>query len=222
MELGLKGRRIAILAGDGVNARELNEPREALEGAGATVQVVAPRAGELEAEDGPAVRADCALDACRASDFQGLVLPGGKGAETLAGDQRAVQFVREFMLADKPVASICHGAALLVAADAVAGRTLTGHADVRERVIEAGGSWVDGAVQVDEHLVTSRGPQDLLHFTRAIVRQFGNRLDESRMDRVVEQSFPASDPAPGPSSIGGAGAAKDMDIDRQGGADARP
>jgi protease I len=215
MDLVLKDRRVAILVGDDVDARELNEPRRALADAGASVQLVAPRKGAVRVAGGEVVQADCALDECRASDFQALVLPGGKGATTLASDERAVQFVREFMLADKPVGAICHGTALLVAADAVAGRSLTGAADLQQRVVGAGGTWVDSAVQVDERLVTSRGPQDLPHFTRAIVRQFGNRIDEAQVDQTVEQTFPASDPPPGPTAIGGAGAARDLDLRRQ-------
>jgi protease I len=208
MEQGLKGKRVAILAGDDVEGRELSEPREALEAAGATTKVVSPKPGPLRAKGGEQIEVDCTLDACKASEFDALLLPGGRGATALAKEQGAVQLVREFMLADKPVAAICHGAALLVAADAVAGRKLTSAPDLQKTVVDAGGEWDDTPVKIDDRLITSRGPNDLPHFTRAIVKEFANRLDEARVDQMSEQSFPASDPPPGPSAIGGAGAAE--------------
>lgn len=207
MALALTGRKVAIVAGDDVEPSELSAPRRALEAAGATVQVVAPREGALRV-DGARVVADCTLDSCRAADFDALVVPGGAGATRLADDGRAVQLVKEFMLADKPVGAICHGVALLVAADAVAGRRLTSAPDLRERVSASGGAWEDQAVIVDERLVTGRGKADVEHFARALVREFGVRLDEQAVDRVSEASFPASDPPPGPTAIGGDGAAR--------------
>lgn len=208
MERGLEGRRVAILADDDVDASELSEPRRALEAAGATVRVVTPRAGTVRVQGGEAVRADCTLDDCHASDFEALLLPGGAGARALARDPKAVQVVREFMIADKPVGAICEGAALLLAADAVAGRTVATMADLRSEVADAGGNWVDLPVRVDERLVTGRSSADLAHFTRAVVHEFGEQIEESMVDQVVEQSFPASDPPPGPVSIGGEGAAR--------------
>lgn len=207
MQLGLKGRKVAIVAGDDVEPSELSAPRRALEAAGASVQVVAPRAGELRAA-GERLVADCTLDACRAADFDALVVPGGAGATRLAEDGRAVQLVKEFMLADKPVAAICHGVALVVAADAVAGRRVTSAPDLRDRVAEAGGSWEDQAVVVDERLVTGRGKGDVEPFAKAVVREFGAGMSEGAVDRTSEASFPASDPPPGPTAIGGEGAAQ--------------
>lgn len=207
MELGLTGKKVAIVAGDDVEPSELSAPRRALEAAGAAVQVVAPHDGALQAK-GERLVADCTLDACRAADFDALVVPGGAGAEKLAEDGRAVQLVKEFMLADKPVGAICHGVALLVAADAVAGRRVTSAPDLRERVAGAGGTWEDAAVIVDERLVTGRGKGDVDHFAKAVVREFGGKLAERKVDQLSEASFPASDPPPGPTAIGGEGAAK--------------
>jgi protease I len=119
-----------------------------------------------------------------------------------------VQFVREFMLADKPVAAICHGAWLLVEAGAVAGRRLTSWPSLQTDIRNAGGEWVDEQVIVDDHLVTSRKPADIPAFNRAILREFGARLDDRKVDEFSEQSFPASDPPPSPSAIGGEGAAR--------------
>jgi protease I len=123
-------------------------------------------------------------------------------------DRAAVQFVREFMLADKPVAAICHGPWLLVEADAVSGRTLTSWPSLKTDISNAGGRWVDLPVAVDDRLITSRKPDDIPAFNAAIVKEFGNRMDEARVDETSEQSFPASDPPPGPTAIGGEGAAR--------------
>ena len=214
MELGLKGKRVAILAADGVEPRELAEPKQALEAAGATTQVVAPAGDAVTAKGGQSVHVDCTLAACHAADFDALVVPGGDAPRRLADEQRAIQLVREFMLAEKPVAAICDGTSLLLAADAVAGRNVTGAAALKGAVGEKGGTWVDLPVSVDDRLVTSRGDEDLAHFTRAIVKEFANRIDEARVDQTSEQSFPASDPPPGPSAIGGEGAAVTEDVKR--------
>jgi protease I len=112
------------------------------------------------------------------------------------------------MLADKPVAAICHALWMLVEANAVAGRTLTSWPSLQTDIRNAGGNWVDQEVQVDDRLVTSRKPDDLPAFCAAIVREFATAIDvDARLELVGEQSFPASDPPPGPSAIGGTGAA---------------
>jgi hypothetical protein len=95
-----------------------------------------------------------------------------------------------------------------VEAAAVAGRTLTSWPSLRTDIQNAGGAWVDAAVQVDDGLVTSRKPADLPQFCAAIVRVFARRIEDARVDAVIEQSFPASDPPPGPTAIGGEGAAR--------------
>src|SRR3712207_878583 len=132
MEFGLKGRHVAILAADGVDAAQVESPRKALTDVGVVADVVAARGGELRADAGSAVSVDRTLDLCHAADYDALVIPGGAdSADALRGEQRAVQFVREFMVADKPVAAIAEGVRLLVAADAVTGRSVAGPADLR-------------------------------------------------------------------------------------------
>ena len=119
-----------------------------------------------------------------------------------------MQFVREFMLSDKPVAAICHGAWMLVEAGAVAGRTLTAWPSLQTDIRNAGGEWVDEAVWIDDRLITSQKPEDLSKFCAAIVAEFAKRVDDAKVDSLGVQSFPASDPPPGPSAIGGEGAAR--------------
>lgn len=203
MEFGLKGHRIAIVATDGVEQVELVEPRKALDSAGALTEIVAPKAGTVQAfnhrDKGEAFPVDAVLGQVHAARYDALFIPGGAtSADSLRRDSHAVQFVREFMVGDKPVAAICHGACLLVEADAVAGRTLTSAPTLQAEIRDAKGEWVDREVVVDDKLITSRKPADLPAFNAAIVREFGNRLDEAKVDSLSEQSFPASDPPPSP------------------------
>lgn len=212
MELGLKGRKVAILATDGVEQVELIEPRKALDAAGAVTHLIAPKEGAIQGmnhdEKGDMLPVDQPLSKVHASEYDALLLPGGvANPDTLRMDQAAVQFVREFMLSEKPVAAICHGPWLLVEAGAVAGRTVTSWPSLKTDIRNAGGNWVDQPVAIDDRLITSRKPADIPAFSAAIVKQFANRIDEARADEMSEQSFPASDPPPGPSSIGGEGAA---------------
>ena len=212
MELGLKGRKVAILATDGVEQVELVEPRKALDAAGAVTHLVSPKEGAIQGmnhdEKADMLPVDRRLADVHASEYDALLLPGGvANPDTLRMDQSAVQFVREFMLSEKPVAAICHGPWLLVEASAVSGRTLTSWPSLKTDIRNAGGQWVDQPVTVDDRLITSRKRADIPAFSATIVKQFANRIDEARVDELSEQSFPASDPPPGPSSIGGEGAA---------------
>src|ERR671920_1352927 len=146
MEFGLKGRRVAILATDGVEQVELVEPRKALDAAGAITHLIAPKAGTIQGmnhdEKGDKLPVDRVLADAHASEYDALLLPGGvANPDTLRMDQDAVQFVREFMLSEKPVAAICHGPWLLVEAEAVSGRTLTSWPSLRRDIPNAGGQW---------------------------------------------------------------------------------
>jgi protease I len=203
MPSGLRGRRIAFLATDGVEQRELAEPWDALSNAGAELHLVSLRAGEIRAtrDDEPAghFTVDRVVSDVRARDYDGLVLPGGvANPDRLRTHPDAVAFVRAFVDADKPVAAICHGPWMLVEADAVRGRSLTSWPSLKTDIRNAGGEWVDRAVETDQRLVTSRKPDDLPKFCAKLLDIFSRAIDERRLDSVVEQSFPASDPPPGP------------------------
>ena len=207
----LEGKRVAILATDGVEQVELVDVRKALDAAGARTDLVSPKADSVQAfkhhDKGDTFPVDVKLADAKPSDYSALYLPGGvANPDALRMDQKAVQFVREFMAADKPVAAICHGAWLLVEADAVAGRKLTSWPSLRTDIVNAGGEWVDEPVIVDGDLITSRKPDDIPAFNKRILAEFSSQMTDREVDRMSEQSFPASDPPPGPASIGGQGA----------------
>jgi protease I len=199
----LKGRKVAFLATDGVEQVELTAPWNALKQAGADVSLVSEKTGEIQSMNhdakGEKFPVDVEVTAVTARDFDALVLPGGvANPDKLRTNKDAVKFVRDFMELDKPVAAICHGPWLLVEADAVRGRTITSWPSLETDVRNAGGAWVDKQVQVDQKLLTSRKPDDLPAFCAKLVELLSSAIDERRLDKMVEQTFPASDPLPGP------------------------
>ena len=210
MEQALQGKRVAVLATDGVEQVELTEPVNALKAAGAEVVLIGLKAGSIQAmnhdEKGSTFPVDAVIADVVSKGFAGLLLPGGvANPDRLRTDPRAVAFVREFMESDKPVAAICHGPWLLVEAGVLKGRTITSWPSLKTDVQNAGGEWVDKPVQVDQKLVTSRKPEDLPAFCAKMIATFAASAaehTEGKLDRMVEQSFPASDPLPGPSAIG--------------------
>ena len=175
----LNGKRIAILATDGVEQVEMTEPRKALEAAGATTELISPAKGKLQAwqhmEKGDKFPVDVALDAADAENYDGLVLPGGvANPDQLRTMPKAVQFVKSFFEDDKPVAAICHAPWMLVEADAVRGRTVTSWPSLQTDLQNAGAKWVDREVVEDHGLVTSRKPDDLPAFNKKIVELFSH------------------------------------------------
>ncbi|HWL39502.1 MAG TPA: type 1 glutamine amidotransferase domain-containing protein [Gemmatimonadaceae bacterium] len=203
----LKGRKVAFLATDGVEQVELTAPWNALKQAGAEVTLVSDKPGQIQAmnhhEKGQSFPVDRSVAGASARDFDALVLPGGvANPDALRTNEDAVRLVREFMEADKPVAAICHAPWLLVEADAVRGRTITSWPSLETDIRNAGGAWVDKPVQLDQKLLTSRNPDDLPAFCAELVSLLSTAIEERRLDKMVEQSFPASDPLPGPISIG--------------------
>jgi protease I len=214
VDLGLRGRRVAILATDGVEQVELEVPRKVLDSAGAITHLIAPDEGSIQAmnhdDKGARIPVDKILADVRPDEYDALFLPGGvANPDRLRMNVRAVHFVREFMLSDKPVAAICHAPWMLVEANAVAGRTLTSWPSLQTDIRNAGGDWVDAEVRVDDRLITSRKPEDLPAFCEAVLREFATAIEvDERLALSGEQSFPASDPPPGPTAIGGDGVAR--------------
>src|SRR3954471_17727252 len=202
----LKGRKVAFLATDGVEEVELTAPWNALKQAGADLSLVSDKTGEIQAMNhdakGSTFPVDVEVSAVTARDFDALVLPGGvANPDKLRTNEDAVKLVRDFMELDKPVAAICHGPWLLVEADAARGRTITSWPSLETDIRNAGGAWVDKQVELDQKLLTSRKPDDLPAFCAKLVELLTTAIDERRLDKMVEQSFPASDPLPGPISL---------------------
>lgn len=203
----LEGRKVAFLATDGVEQVELTAPWNALKQAGADVVQVSDKSEDIQAmnhnEKGQTFHVDRLVSEVSARDFDALVLPGGvANPDKLRTNKDAVKFVRHFMELDKPVAAICHGPWLLIEADAVRGRTITSWPSLETDVRNAGGAWVDKQVQLDQKLLTSRKPDDLPAFCAKLVELLSTAIEERRLDKMVEQTFPASDPLPGPISLG--------------------
>ncbi len=187
----LSGKRVAILATDGVEQVELIEPKRALDESGARTAVVSPKprtiAGWQHDHWGDDIPVDVPLDQASADDFDALVLPGGvMNPDHLRMNQRAVQFVKDFFSAGKPVAAICHGPWLLVEANVVRGRTVTSWPSLQTDLRNAGADWVDREVVTDEGLVTSRNPDDIPAFNRKMLEEFaegrheGQRVDATK------------------------------------------
>jgi protease I len=207
MAAQLRGRKVVFLATDGVEQVEFTAPWNALKQAGADVTLLSDKTGEIQAmnhdEKGDRLPVDGLVSGASARDFDALVLPGGVASpDKLRTNADAVKLVRDFMEADKPVAAICHGPWLLVEADSVRGRTITSWPSLETDVKNAGGAWVDKQVQLDQKLLTSRKPDDLPAFCAKLVDLLTDAIEERRLDKMVEQSFPASDPLPGPIALG--------------------
>ncbi len=178
MDQQLNGRKIAILATDGVERIELEEPRGAVQGAGATVEVLSIHDGDIQARQSdldPAgtFAVDKLVGAAAAEDYDALILPGGTvNPDKLRMDSDAVAFVKAFVATGKPVAAICHGPWTLVEADVVRGHRMTSWPSIRTDLRNAGAEVVDQEVVIDGQFTTSRSPADLPAFCSAIVDQF--------------------------------------------------
>jgi protease I len=178
----LKGKKVAILAADMFERVELEEPRKALEEAGADVEVVSIHDGEIKGFDhfDPAntVKVDRTVEEVSPEDYDALLIPGGVGnPDQLRGDENAVSFVRKFDAAGKPMAVICHGPWVLVESGAVRGKRVTSWPTLETDIRNAGGEWVDHEVVVDGNVVTSRKPDDIPAFNREMLRIFsGERV----------------------------------------------
>jgi protease I len=180
----LSGKKIAIIATDGVEQVELVEPRKSVEAAGAQTELLSIKSEDIQAMNSDINPADkfsvekLVADA-NPADYDGLILPGGTvNADKLRADGDVVSFVQEYFKAGKPAGVICHGPWTLVEADLVRGRTLTSYPSLKTDIRNAGGEWVDEEVVVDQGLVTSRNPDDLPAFTDKIVEEFAEGKHE--------------------------------------------
>ncbi len=176
----LNGKRVAILAADGVEQVELEQPRQTLSGAGATTTLVSLEDGEIQAmhhdiDQGDTFPVDLTVGKASVEDFDALVLPGGAvNPDNLRVDDDAVAFVRDFVQSGKPVAAICHAPWSLVEAGVVESRRLTSYPSIRTDLRNAGADVVDEEVVVDGNLITSRSPDDLDAFCAMVVQAVGN------------------------------------------------
>ena len=174
----LNGKKVAIIATDGVEQVELTEPRKAVEQAGAKTELLSISTGQIQAMNADINPADTftvdkEIGDASPGDYDGLILPGGTvNADRLRLDDRVIAFVQEYFRAGKPAGVICHGPWTLVEADLVRDRTLTSYPSVSTDIRNAGGTWVDKEVVVDQGLVTSRNPDDLPAFCAKVVEEF--------------------------------------------------
>jgi protease I len=187
MERKLNGKRVAILVADGFEQVELTGPQEALEAEGAKIEIVSPADKKVrgwEAEDmdwGKKIKVDVPLEEAEAGDYDALLLPGGvMNPDKLRMLPKALQFIRAFFDAGKPVGAICHGPWILIDSGVAKGRRLTSYPSIRTDLINAGAEWVDEEVVVDNGLVTSRKPSDLPAFNRKLVEEFAEGIHTRR------------------------------------------
>jgi protease I len=177
MKKTLDGKKVAILVADGFEQIELTSPQEALEDAGAETEIISPAEDKVkgweETDWGKKFKVDVPLKKAKASDYDTLLLPGGvMNPDKLRLQPKAIEFIRAFFDAGKPVAAICHGPWTLIDAGIAEGRRLTSYPSIKNDLKNAGADWVDETVVVDNGLVTSRKPADLPAFNRKMIEEF--------------------------------------------------
>jgi protease I len=195
MAMTLAGKKVAILVADGFEQVEMTSPRDALIRAGALVEIVSPQERQVRGwqhtEWGETFAVDRPVVAVEATDYDALVLPGGQmNPDHLRTNAKAVQLVRDFHEAGKPIAAICHGPWVLVEAGLTDGLRLTSYPSIRTDVVNAGGQWQDAEVVEDRGIITSRNPDDLPAFNRATVVAIAN----SQVPRDVNTTTAAGEP----------------------------
>jgi len=190
----LEGVRIAVLAADGFEQVEVTRPVKALERHGAEVEIVSLRPGSIQGMNlfvpGKKIDVDRTVFTADADDYHGLHIPGGFiNPDFIRQSERALDFVRDFEAARKPISTICHGPWVLISARLVEGRRLTSWPGIKDDVLNAGGEWVDEDVVHDDNWVSSRGPHDLHAFDKAIVAHFASAVGRDAPGVLGEMSW---------------------------------
>lgn len=185
MSSPLKGKKVAFLATDGFEQIEFTKPWDEIQKAGADTELVSLKSGNIQGfehfEPQDEFPVDATVGEAKASEYDGLVIPGGvHNPDALRLDPKAVQFVKDFLDAGKPVAAICHGPWVLVEAGAVKGRTVTSWPSLKTDITNAGGTWVDKEVVTDNGLTTSRKPADLSAFCRKVIEELAEGSHSAR------------------------------------------
>jgi protease I len=186
MQSGLiDGKRIAALIGDGFEESELSEPRRVLEEAGAIVTIVGidDKAktrirSKRNLDDGQPAKAEEVVADCTAEDFDALLIPGGISPDRIRANREVQRFVKEFDTAKKPMFSIGHGASVLISAQVVRGRTMTGSPSISDDIRNAGGLFRDQPTVQDGHWITTRGAGDMILFNRAILEKLSSAVTQ--------------------------------------------
>lgn len=181
----ISSSKILIVATDGFEESELFGPLEILKGKGAKVMLASPDLKPIQAtvndDPGKTIRPDMEIANARAQDFDALLLPGGvRNPDSLRTNTEAIALIGDFGRADKPVAAICHGPWLLIEADLVRGRTVTGWKSIRTDLANAGAEVVDRPVVIDCNIITSRNPDDVEPFTNALIAAVENKSAQAR------------------------------------------
>ncbi len=185
MAAELNGCSVAVLATDGVEQVELQQPVQALRDAGAQVQVISPKSGTLQGfnhlDKGDAITVDLPLAQADPAKYQALLLPGGvANPDLLRLEPKAIEFVRHFVQSGKPIAAICHGPWTLIDAGGAKGRRMTSWPSLQADLRNAGAEWVDQEVVTDQGLVTSRKPADIPAFNRKMIEEFREGVHRKR------------------------------------------
>ena len=180
MASNLNGKKVAILATDGFEQSELMEPRKALDEAGATTEVISLKGGEIKGwkskDWGDTVRVNKTIEQANTQEYDALLLPGGViNPDQLRMEPSAVEWVRKFVETGKIVAAICHGPWTLIEAGVVKGKSFTSWPSLKTDLKNAGAKWVDQEVCIDGQLITSRKPDDIPAFSRAVIDAIGNQ-----------------------------------------------
>jgi deglycase len=175
----LTGKRVAIVVTDGFEQDELEKPKQALEAAGATTEIISPKSGKVKGwkytDWGNEFKVDKEVKKADPNQYDALMLPGGQmNPDTLRMDERAIHFIQSFVNSRKPIAAICHGPLTLIEADGVKGRRMTSYPSIKIDLRNAGAEWVDEEVVTDQGLITSRKPDDIPAFNRKMIEAFAD------------------------------------------------